>query len=102
MHQPLRNGNISEVITLNITDQLKSILSRNINLFNKNELFPPFDINNGTFRKKSVALANELNKSSHSTVHPITLNIHTDRTPLVPTTKLSLWPCLASIVGLPP
>jgi hypothetical protein len=49
-----------------------------------------------------VALAKELNKSSYSTVHPITLNIHTDGAPLVRTTKLSLWPCLASVVELAP
>lgn len=102
MNQQLRNRNISEVVTLNIADQLKSILSRNIDLFNKNELFPPFDINNGTFYKNSMMLAEELNKSSNSKVHPITLNIHTDGAPLVRTSKSSLWPCLASVVELPP
>ncbi|CAF1345618.1 unnamed protein product [Didymodactylos carnosus] len=34
--------------------------------------------------------------------NPVTLIVHSDGAPLIRTTRVSLWPCFASIVELPP
>ncbi|CAF3749493.1 unnamed protein product [Rotaria sp. Silwood1] len=101
MKQSLRNRDISEVVTMDIKQQLKSIITRNISLFRNTEFFHPFDINSGSYYKNSMALKNELHTTPNNTIYQITLNIHTDGAPLVRTTKSCLWPCLASVVELP-
>lgn len=101
-NNPLRNCEISEVVTLDIKEQIRSILSRNIFLFNNDEIFPSFDIKSRSFYKTSTNSTNQFNQSTNLKSHRITLNIHTDGAPVVRTTKSSLWPCLASIVELPP
>ncbi|CAF1649567.1 unnamed protein product, partial [Adineta ricciae] len=100
--RPLRNRDISEIVILDIKDQLKSILRRNMSLFSNAELFPSFDITSGKCYKEHVTSANELSKVYNEKLHLVTLNIHTDGAPLIRTTKSSLWPCLASVVELPP
>lgn len=102
MNQSLRNREISEVVTMDIKQQLKTIITRNISLFGKMEFSPPFDINCGSLYRKSSALHKESNKTCSNTICSITLNIHTDGAPLVRSTKSSFWPCLASVVELPP
>ncbi|CAF4859119.1 unnamed protein product, partial [Rotaria socialis] len=92
----------SEVVTLDIKKQLKSIITRNISLIGKTELMQPFDINAGAQYKASTTLPIQLNNTYNNSICPITLNVHTDGAPLVRTTKSALWPCLASIVELPP
>ena len=87
VNQSLRNREISEVVTMDIKHQLKTIITRNISLFGNMDFFQPFDINFGSLYKKSSALHNELNKTSSNTIYPITL-------------KSSLWPCLSSVVEL--
>jgi hypothetical protein len=87
---------------MDIKEQLKSIITRNISLFDRTEFFPPFDIKSSSLYKTSTTLTSQSNNLSNPTVYPITLNIHTDGAPLVRSVKLSLWPCLASIVELPP
>ncbi|CAF1530795.1 unnamed protein product [Adineta ricciae] len=101
-NQSLQNRNVTEIVTLYIKEQLKSILTRNISLLNEKELSQPYDIDSGAFYKKSMISLNELHRANNVTVYPTTLNIHTDDAPLVHTTKSSLWPCSASIVELPP
>jgi hypothetical protein len=101
-NQSLRNCQISEVVTMDIREQIRSIISRNISLFNNDKSFPPFDIKSSSFYKMSANSTNQSNKMSNLKLHQITLNIHTDGAPVVRTTKSSLWPCLASIVELPP
>ncbi|CAF1498461.1 unnamed protein product [Rotaria sordida] len=102
VNKSLRNRNISEVVTLDIKQQLKSIVTRNIYLFGNKNLFEPFDISNGEHYKTSITLSNGPNQVSKNFIHSISLNIHTDGAPLIRTTKSSIWPCLASIVELPP
>jgi hypothetical protein len=58
MNHSLRNRNISEVVTMDIKEQLKSIITRNISLFGNENLSEPFDINAGTYYKNSMALTN--------------------------------------------
>ena len=89
VNQSLRNREISEVVTMDIKHQLKTIITRNISLFGNMDFFQPFDINFGSLYKKSSALHNELNKTSSNTIYPITL-------------KSSLWPYLSSVVELIP
>ena len=100
--RPLRNHDISEIVTLDVKEQLKSVLRRNMSLFSNTELFPSSDITSGNCYKEHVTSANELSEVYGKRVHPVTLNIHTDGAPLIRTTKSSLWPCLASVVELPP
>ena len=101
-NQPLRNCEISEVVTMDIKEQIRSIISRNISLFNNDKYFPPFDIKSRSFYRMSAKSTNQSHTLSNLKIHSITLNIHTDGAPVVKTTKASLWPCLASIVELPP
>ncbi|CAF2017072.1 unnamed protein product [Rotaria magnacalcarata] len=98
----LRNRNISEVVTFDIKQQLKSITARNISLFGNNKFAEPFDISCGSYYKEMMILLNTSNQMSKTQTCSISLNIHTDGAPLVRTTKSSLWPCMASIVELPP
>ncbi|CAF4440186.1 unnamed protein product, partial [Rotaria sp. Silwood2] len=66
------------------------------------KLCVPFDISNGQYYKTSMVLSNKSDQVATNHIHSISLNIHTDGAPLVRTTKSSLWPCLGSIVELPP
>ncbi|CAF4472622.1 unnamed protein product [Rotaria socialis] len=98
----LRNRNIIEVVTLDIKQQLKSIITRNISLFGNNKFVEPFNISCGTYYKEMMVLSNTSNQISKNQICSISFNIHTDGAPLVRTTKFSLWPCMVSIVELPP
>ena len=101
-HKPLRNREISEIIMLDFKSQLKSIISRNQTMFNNHDLFSSFDIQSGSHYKTTLNLVDKLSISYSEKIYPITLNIHTDGAPLVRTTKSSIWPCMASLVELPP
>lgn len=101
-NKSLRNNQISEVVTMNIQEQIKSIIGRNIFLFNNQEYFPPTDIKSSSFYHELSSPTSNFSQMNNSPTCSITLNIHTDGAPMVRTTKSSLWPCLASIVELPP
>jgi hypothetical protein len=61
-NQSLRNHDISEIVSLDIKEQLKSILGRNMSLFDNPELFPPSDIKSSRSYKESTQLIDELSK----------------------------------------
>ena len=88
-----RNRNFSEVVTLDVREQLKSILSRNADLFDTKEDLLSFEIKSGSRYKESTTAIDELSRISDRNIHSITLNIHTDDAPLVRTTKAYPWPC---------
>ena len=52
--------------------------------------------------RSMINLVDKLSISYGEKIYPIILNIHTDGAPLVRTTKSSIWPCMASLVELPP
>ena len=101
-NRSLRNGQVSEIVTMDVKEQLKSIIGRNISLFNNPECFPPFDIKSRSVYNKLSSSTSNCSQTNNDQIHPITLNIHTDGAPMIRTTKSALWPCLASIVELPP
>ncbi|CAF0999332.1 unnamed protein product, partial [Didymodactylos carnosus] len=88
----LKRTEITEIVTLDIKSQLETILYRNQNILNKNELFPEGDIHYGEFYQ-----ANHSQKRN-----AITLILHCDGAPLAKASKQCLWPCFASIIELPP
>lgn len=89
----LSRRQLTEIVSLDVRQQIQSIVLRNFSLFTHHEdLFPHFDISFGKryqWKTKDV-------------VHPITLNLHTDGAPLVRSTKSALWLCFAIIAELPP
>ena len=101
-NQSLRNGQVSEIVTMDIREQIKSIVGRNILLFNNPEYFPLFDIKSSSLYNNLSSSTIDSNTIKNVRTCSITLNIHTDGAPMVRTTKSALWPCLASIVELPP
>jgi hypothetical protein len=90
----LRTNEIIELVHLDVRNQLKLIINRNINILTKNEdYFPASDISAGSFYQTTI---------SKSRSNTITLVLHTDGAPLIRTTKQSIWPLFASIVEIPP
>ncbi|CAF2099218.1 unnamed protein product [Rotaria magnacalcarata] len=90
----LKTNEIVEIVNLDVRTQLKSIITRNINLIKQNyNLFPPSDITSASFYKSTTSNTNS---------NTITIVLHTDGAPLVRSAKLCIWPCFGSIVELPP
>lgn len=90
----LRTNEIVEIVNLDVRNQLKPIINRNIKILTQNEnYFPVADISNGTFYQKTMS-------TSKSNI--ITLVLHTDGAPLIRTTKQSIWPLFGSIIEIPP
>ncbi|CAF3329114.1 unnamed protein product [Rotaria sp. Silwood2] len=82
----------SEVVDLDISSQIKTVIERNTSLlFDRHALFQHFD----------VPYADQYQSVPAPKQQRITLIIHADGSPLVRTTKSSLWPVFASIVELP-
>lgn len=93
VNSQLTTMKITEIVCLDIREQIQSVIRRNFSLFaDHRDLFPRSDIPSGHRYK---AKTNQI-------IHPISLNIHADGSPLVRSTKASLWPCFASITELPP
>ncbi|CAF4842349.1 unnamed protein product [Rotaria sp. Silwood1] len=90
----LKTNEIVEVVNLDIRSQMKSIITRNINLLTQSyDLFPPSDVTSASLYGTTI---------SNTKCNIITIIIHTDGAPLVRSSKQSIWPCFASIVELPP
>ncbi|CAF1323831.1 unnamed protein product [Rotaria sordida] len=90
----LKTNEIVEVVNLDIRSQMKSIITRNINLLTQSyDLFPPSDVTSASLYRTTI---------SNTKCNTITIIIHTDGAPLVRSSKQSIWPCFASIVELPP
>ena len=87
----LSKRQMTEIAITNIRDKLQSIIRRNLIVLNNSEDYLlPFYI-------PSSERYQIINKGK---VHPITLAVHTDGTPLVRSTKASIWPCFSSIIEL--
>ncbi|CAM4848007.1 unnamed protein product, partial [Rotaria magnacalcarata] len=91
-NRTMKSNYIVELVHLDIRTQVQSILLRNQLLLNRKELYPMTDICYGEFY---------CNKSNVTT-NRITFIVHVDGSPLVKSSKQSMWPCFASIVELPP
>lgn len=91
-NQIMKSKDIVELVHMDIRTQVQSILVRNQLLLNRKELYPMTDVCYGEFyRTKSDFRTNR-----------ITFVVHVDGSPLVKSSKQSMWPCFASIVELPP
>ena len=91
-NRPMKSKDIVELVHLDIRTQVQSISLRNQLLLNRKELYPMTDVCYSEFyRNKSDITANR-----------ITFIVHVDGSPLVKSSKQSMWPCFASIVELPP
>lgn len=103
MNKMLASRDMNEiVITFDLKNQLKSIISRNQSVFGEVKDFKPFDIHSGLYYQDSTSFISLIKKNDENPVITVTINIHTDDAPLVPTSKASLWPCMGSMVELPP
>ncbi|CAF3472495.1 unnamed protein product [Rotaria socialis] len=91
-NRTMKSNDIVELVHLDIRTQVQSILLRNQLLLNRKELYPMTDICYGEFY---------CNKSNVTT-NRITFIVHVDGSPLIKSSKQSMWPCFASIVELPP
>ncbi|CAF4925855.1 unnamed protein product [Rotaria sp. Silwood1] len=90
----LKTNEIVEIVNLDIRSQMKSIITRNINLLTQSyDLFPPSDVTSASLYRTTI---------SNTKCNTITIIIHTDGAPLIRSSKQSIWPCFASIVELPP
>lgn len=84
---------VTEIVSLNIRQQIKKVVARNIELLvGHEELFPTSDI---LFSQRYAEKTRNIHQS-------ITLSLHVDGAPLIRSKKSSLWPCFATIAELPP
>lgn len=90
----LNRNQIVEIVSLDIRTQIKSIITRNINLLTQNNnLFPPSDVTSASFYRTT---------QSNTNCNTISIIIHTDGAPLIRSSRQSIWPCFASVAELPP
>ncbi|CAF2156229.1 unnamed protein product [Rotaria magnacalcarata] len=116
----LKSHQISKIVELDLATQLKTIISRNFSLFfNEQKLSQDFDVPHGrqyqsfpTSKNQKITLiihaddfdvphGRQYQSFPTSKNQKITLIIHADGSPLVRTTKSSVWPVFGSIVELP-
>jgi len=90
----LKTNETVELVNLDLHNQIKIIVNRNIDIMTKKEVyFPTSDISTGSFYQTTISMSKS---------NMITLVLHTDGAPLIRSTKQSIWPIFASIIEIPP
>lgn len=91
-HRTIKRFDIVELIHMDIRSQIQQIMIKNYSFLNQTCLYPRTDICYG----------DDYSHSNAEFSNRITFIVHTDGSPLVKSSKQSLWPCFASLVELPP